>query len=370
LCLLVLYVLIIWLLHQWMVYSCHSRDGNASSADPAAAGPMITIYEVNTFLTSLLMLHPTESLCLAHQFLTIREIDDRKRKRLYKMCIQLYFGPYLTNTIITSPALHNSRFGTVICYAAGCMNPNPPKRGVIEGFDSAEENATLTYRCSPDLVPRVQMSSVCTNMSWSPDPSTLECREPLPGRLGIDINKLLLKVIALSLPLSHTHTPLFYPSLSSHSPLLERWLAQPPTLSSQVEPCASLADHSATWRAGEREGWEWVCVCACACVQYVVYFILSSHTASIYYMPSSLYTLPRTSTMHNWVFCFPPLLSSLPSWESAVPPPWQTTPCLPSSALHCSRSGAHRTHTTSSFLSIRLQPQVMALLHCLLIVPT
>ena len=149
-------------------------------------------------------------------------------------------------------------------------------------------------------------------------------------------------LLRLTIPLSHTHTPLFYPSLSSHTPPLEQRLAQPPTLSSQVEPCASLADHSATWRAGEREGWEW---CVCARVQCVVYFILSSHTASVCYIPSSLYTLPRTSTMHNWVFCFPPLLSSLPSRESAVPPPWQTTPCLPSSALHCSRSDAHRTHT-------------------------
>ena len=152
------------------------------------------------------MIHPTESLCLAHQFLTVREIDDRKRKRLYEMCIQLYFGPYLTNTIITPPALHNSWFGTVICYAAGCMNPNPPKRGFIEGFDSAEENATLTYHCSPDLVPRVQMSSVCTNMSWTPDPSTLECREPLPGWLGIDFSKLIKSHRPLSPSLSHTHT--------------------------------------------------------------------------------------------------------------------------------------------------------------------
>ena len=131
----------------------------------------------------------------------------QKKEKIVWNVHTIVFCPYLTNTIVTTPpALHNSWFGTVICYAAGCMNPNPPIRGFIEGFDSAEENATLTYRCSPDLVPRVQMSSVCTNMSWTPDPSTLECREPLPGWLGIDFSKLIKSHSPLSPSLSHTHT--------------------------------------------------------------------------------------------------------------------------------------------------------------------
>ena len=67
---------------------------------------------------------------------------------------------------------------------AGCMEPIPPSRGSIDNFQSAAEGATITYSCSSGLVPRTQMSAVCTNMTWRPDPATLECREPLPGELG------------------------------------------------------------------------------------------------------------------------------------------------------------------------------------------
>ena len=66
----------------------------------------------------------------------------------------------------------------------GCMEPIPPSRGSIGNFQSAAEGATITYSCSPGLVPRTQMSAVCTNMAWRPDPATLQCREPLPGELG------------------------------------------------------------------------------------------------------------------------------------------------------------------------------------------
>ena len=61
---------------------------------------------------------------------------------------------------------------------AGCMEPIPPSRGSIDNFQSAAEWATITYSCSSGLVPRTQMSAVCTNMTWRPDPATLECREP------------------------------------------------------------------------------------------------------------------------------------------------------------------------------------------------
>ena len=61
---------------------------------------------------------------------------------------------------------------------AGCMEPTPPSRGSIDNFQSAAEGATITYSCSPGLVPRSQMSAVCTNMAWRPDPATLQCREP------------------------------------------------------------------------------------------------------------------------------------------------------------------------------------------------
>ena len=67
---------------------------------------------------------------------------------------------------------------------AGCMEPTPPSRGSIDNFQSAAEGSTITYSCSPGLVPRSQMSAVCTNMTWRPDPVTLQCREPLPGELG------------------------------------------------------------------------------------------------------------------------------------------------------------------------------------------
>ena len=63
-------------------------------------------------------------------------------------------------------------------HAAGCGDPNPPIRGFIEGFDSAVEGATIHYSCRPGLVPVAQMRAACTNMSWNPDPATLECREP------------------------------------------------------------------------------------------------------------------------------------------------------------------------------------------------
>ena len=61
---------------------------------------------------------------------------------------------------------------------AGCMEPIPPSRGSIDNFQSAAEGATITYSCSPGLVPRTQMSAVCTNLIWRPDPATLQCREP------------------------------------------------------------------------------------------------------------------------------------------------------------------------------------------------
>ena len=67
---------------------------------------------------------------------------------------------------------------------AGCGEPIPPSRGSIDNFQSAADGATITYHCSPGLVPRTQMSAVCTNMIWRPDPATLQCREPLPGELG------------------------------------------------------------------------------------------------------------------------------------------------------------------------------------------
>jgi len=53
----------------------------------------------------------------------------------------------------------------------------------IEDFQSAAEGSTIAYSCSPGLVPTAQMS-VCTGMTWRPDPATLECREPLPGYSG------------------------------------------------------------------------------------------------------------------------------------------------------------------------------------------
>jgi len=66
-------------------------------------------------------------------------------------------------------------------HVAGCGEPNPPSSGLVENFQSAAQNATITYSCSPGLVPRAQMRAVCTNMSWSPDPAALHCREPPPG---------------------------------------------------------------------------------------------------------------------------------------------------------------------------------------------
>ena len=72
----------------------------------------------------------------------------------------------------------------ILVYTAGCGQPTPPSRGSIEDFQSAAEGATITYSCSPGLVPRTQMSAVCMNMTWRPDPASLECREPLPGELG------------------------------------------------------------------------------------------------------------------------------------------------------------------------------------------
>ena len=68
--------------------------------------------------------------------------------------------------------------------AADCVVPTPPGNGSIDNFQSAAEGANITYSCSPGFVPRTQMSAVCMNMTWRPDPATLQCREPLPGELG------------------------------------------------------------------------------------------------------------------------------------------------------------------------------------------
>ena len=73
---------------------------------------------------------------------------------------------------------------------AGCGEPIPPSRGSIDNFQSAAEGATITYSCSPGLVPRSQMSAVCTNMTWRPDPATLQCMEP--GEYCMWLFRLLL----------------------------------------------------------------------------------------------------------------------------------------------------------------------------------
>ena len=69
------------------------------------------------------------------------------------------------------------------CYPAGCEEPIPPSGVFIDGFQSAAEGSTVAYSCSPGLVPTPQMS-VCTNMTWRPDPATLQCREPLSRESG------------------------------------------------------------------------------------------------------------------------------------------------------------------------------------------
>ena len=86
-------------------------------------------------------------------------------------CI-LEFWPYvlLSSERRYSTILHNT--------TAGCGDPISPSRGSIDNFQSAAEGATVTYSCSPGLVPRTQMSAVCTNMTWRPDTATLQCREP------------------------------------------------------------------------------------------------------------------------------------------------------------------------------------------------
>jgi len=71
-----------------------------------------------------------------------------------------------------------------IAVTAGCGEPIPPSGVFIENFQSAAEGSTITYSCSPGLVPTAQIS-VCTSLTWRPDPATLECREPLPGETGI-----------------------------------------------------------------------------------------------------------------------------------------------------------------------------------------
>ena len=73
--------------------------------------------------------------------------------------------------------LHQLQYHYLVI-TAGCGEPIPPGNGSIYNFQSAAEGATITYNCSPGLVPRSQMSAVCTNMAWRPDPATLECREP------------------------------------------------------------------------------------------------------------------------------------------------------------------------------------------------
>ena len=72
----------------------------------------------------------------------------------------------------------------LLFFSGGCEEPVLLSESFIVTFQSAIEGATITYRCSPGLLPREQMSSVCTNMSWKPDPATLECTEPPPVEPG------------------------------------------------------------------------------------------------------------------------------------------------------------------------------------------
>ena len=77
--------------------------------------------------------------------------------------------------------------------SAGCGEPTPPSRGSIDNFQSAAEGATMTYSCSPGLVPGTQMSAVCTNMTWRPDPVTLQCR-----KLGVCTQSDMINVWCLT----------------------------------------------------------------------------------------------------------------------------------------------------------------------------
>ena len=114
--------------------------------------------------------------------------------------VQNFYLPLLVNCIWCTVMFYILECWPQLCSEpAGILHyvgsPFPhASRGSIDNFQSAAEGATITYSCSPGLVPRSQMSAVCTNMTWRPDPATLQCREPFPGELGRCIIMIFIRV--------------------------------------------------------------------------------------------------------------------------------------------------------------------------------
>ena len=120
--------------------------------------------------TSVLFVHYTR--------LTVENTKVWKWKILFANASELhlvYSGKFGHNYV------HHWKAAGILHYFIqhySCIEPIPPSRGSTDNFQSAAEGATITYSCSPGLVPRTQMSAVCTNMAWRPDPATLQCKEP------------------------------------------------------------------------------------------------------------------------------------------------------------------------------------------------
>lgn len=59
----------------------------------------------------------------------------------------------------------------------GCFPPPPPIGGYILSLDS--EGYELVFECSEGLIPNERQIALCSNNTWNPDPSDVECYKPL-----------------------------------------------------------------------------------------------------------------------------------------------------------------------------------------------
>jgi len=108
-----------------------------------------------------------------HLFFVVDEI-------LMKMYLSVWYKLFISCTLVCLRLQWFFKYSNFL-YTAGCGDPYPPTGGFIADFDSAEETATITYRCRPGLVPQTGVTAVCTNMNWNPSPAALECMSLVIG---------------------------------------------------------------------------------------------------------------------------------------------------------------------------------------------
>ena len=121
-------------------------------------------HDCEVLLTTLTIVY-TEASC---QFMEILFAIASELHQVHSYVFILEFWPYMYiirrwYSLDTVPVLQMMVVGSPFLQVKGPLK--------------TAEGAIITYHCSPGLVPGTQMSGVCINMTWRPDPANLQCSE-------------------------------------------------------------------------------------------------------------------------------------------------------------------------------------------------